>query len=75
MRAIRRGGRGYVLPHDGRETAKLKHVSGDEEQCVEQLFLLARVAASREEDEENGDDAECGHDQVHDIPKGLPKLL
>ncbi len=64
-----------ALPHDRSEAAELEEVTGDEEEGVEQLFLLGRVAAPGEEDEKERDDAECGQDQVHDVERGFPELL
>lgn len=64
-----------VLSHNRGEAAELEEVTRDEQEGVEQLFLLARVAAPGEEDEEERDDAEHREDQVHDVEGGFPELL
>ena len=66
---------GYVLSHDDGKPAELEHVTGDEQERVEDLLLLARVPASCEEDEEDSDHTKGGYDEIHDIPEGFPELL
>lgn len=63
------------LTHDGCETAELHDVAEYEQEGVEDFFLFGGVAASGEEEDEQGDYTEGGENQVEDVKGGFPELL